>query len=300
MGGPEPYQGAVCRQSPKRKVGAIAVISEVEHARKPRRGEARITPQTVVLLGSQQVFDTAPHRIGADLPGRKQPQQGPGTLVGSARRFSGCLLPVRVGVIALAPAAVGILPGYEPTHGAARGRIIRADARLRERSQYRPGTVDVVRAPATEPRAVRFLLLAQKGDCASEHRLVLGTPDLRQHRHHAGGDIARGRIQQSAMIRDWNLVEVVMGVVDVERSEEHTSELQSQSNLVCRLLLEKKRANVAAGASASRQHGDGDGRYLRLRGAAHGTGGSRRRTHSRGAGVVTAPCDPCRYTGAAH
>src|SRR2546430_2809514 len=27
------------------------------------------------------------------------------------------------------------------------------------------------------------------------------------------------------------------------RSEEHTSELQSQSNLVCRLLLEKKRIN---------------------------------------------------------
>src|SRR2546430_3909410 len=29
-----------------------------------------------------------------------------------------------------------------------------------------------------------------------------------------------------------------------ERSEEHTSELQSQSNLVCRLLLEKKKTNV--------------------------------------------------------
>src|SRR2546430_2907746 len=29
--------------------------------------------------------------------------------------------------------------------------------------------------------------------------------------------------------------------VDPERSEEHTSELQSQSNLVCRLLLEKKK-----------------------------------------------------------
>src|SRR2546430_8991572 len=28
------------------------------------------------------------------------------------------------------------------------------------------------------------------------------------------------------------------------RSEEHTSELQSQSNLVCRLLLEKKNLNV--------------------------------------------------------
>src|SRR5256886_7032760 len=28
---------------------------------------------------------------------------------------------------------------------------------------------------------------------------------------------------------------------DIHRSEEHTSELQSQSNLVCRLLLEKKK-----------------------------------------------------------
>src|SRR2546430_5958939 len=33
-------------------------------------------------------------------------------------------------------------------------------------------------------------------------------------------------------------------VRDYERSEEHTSELQSQSNLVCRLLLEKKKSFV--------------------------------------------------------
>src|SRR5688572_31496106 len=32
------------------------------------------------------------------------------------------------------------------------------------------------------------------------------------------------------------------------RSEEHTSELQSQSNLVCRLLLEKKNQHFAASA----------------------------------------------------
>src|SRR2546430_6421420 len=33
-------------------------------------------------------------------------------------------------------------------------------------------------------------------------------------------------------------------VVATSRSEEHTSELQSQSNLVCRLLLEKKKKNT--------------------------------------------------------
>src|SRR2546427_3747351 len=34
-------------------------------------------------------------------------------------------------------------------------------------------------------------------------------------------------------------------IVEAARSEEHTSELQSQSNLVCRLLLEKKKKRKA-------------------------------------------------------
>src|SRR2546430_12666981 len=34
------------------------------------------------------------------------------------------------------------------------------------------------------------------------------------------------------------------GVHQQDRSEEHTSELQSQSNLVCRLLLEKKKESL--------------------------------------------------------
>src|SRR2546426_6984012 len=37
--------------------------------------------------------------------------------------------------------------------------------------------------------------------------------------------------------------------VSVSRSEEHTSELQSPCNLVCRLLLEKKNANVTSTAA---------------------------------------------------
>src|SRR5438270_5590554 len=35
--------------------------------------------------------------------------------------------------------------------------------------------------------------------------------------------------------------EIMAGGDGIDRSEEHTSELQSQSNLVCRLLLEKKK-----------------------------------------------------------
>src|SRR5438270_5184577 len=39
---------------------------------------------------------------------------------------------------------------------------------------------------------------------------------------------------------------IVMPAMFAPRSEEHTSELQSQSNLVCRLLLEKKKKMTAA------------------------------------------------------
>src|SRR5688572_31399478 len=40
------------------------------------------------------------------------------------------------------------------------------------------------------------------------------------------------------------------------RSEEHTSELQSQSNLVCRLLLEKKKKNTTVSRATTRYSND--------------------------------------------
>src|SRR5688572_32318502 len=47
--------------------------------------------------------------------------------------------------------------------------------------------------------------------------------------HHNGAKVTSARFKMSWQPGEWH------------RSEEHTSELQSQSNLVCRLLLEKKK-----------------------------------------------------------
>src|SRR3989441_7655471 len=57
----------------------------------------------------------------------------------------------------------------------------------------------------------------------------------REFRRHL--DIARGSLHEVAVVLDL--------VVALERSEEHTSELQSLAYLVCRLLLEKKKKNIA-------------------------------------------------------
>src|SRR5256885_10013603 len=69
---------------------------------------------------------------------------------------------------------------------------------------------------------------------------------LRQHpfrrpRHHPSADPCPRAARAGALVPDHR------GVARVLRSEEHTSELQSPCNLVCRLLLEKKNKRVMTG-----------------------------------------------------
>src|SRR5688572_31363443 len=66
--------------------------------------------------------------------------------------------------------------------------------------------------------------LAERGDVLASEQVH---PDLGDRALAVGGSIAVGG-QERRQDRQ-------------HRSEEHTSELQSQSNLVCRLLLEKKK-----------------------------------------------------------
>src|SRR2546430_5786857 len=63
---------------------------------------------------------------------------------------------------------------------------------------------------------------------------------LLHRRHQRPGDLAAGTVVVRDRPSDWSLGPATAS--PEERSEEHTSELQSQSNLVCRLLLEKKKS----------------------------------------------------------
>src|SRR2546427_8782095 len=53
--------------------------------------------------------------------------------------------------------------------------------------------------------------------------------------------VLRGMRKRGANAKLSGVVSTLPVVTGLGRSEEHTSELQSQSNLVCRLLLEKKK-----------------------------------------------------------
>src|SRR2546430_13372982 len=65
-----------------------------------------------------------------------------------------------------------------------------------------------------------------------------------------GAHRSDGHGLQTPPRRSYGEDDVLRGV----RSEEHTSELQSQSNLVCRLLLEKKKKEVECSARSRVTH----------------------------------------------
>src|SRR2546426_6731465 len=72
---------------------------------------------------------------------------------------------------------------------------------------------------------------------------VLGPVQRRQSEHvrvELVATLGVARTQRDMRDRAW-LNPIVLGIDVLLRSEEHTSELQSPCNLVCRLLLEKKK-----------------------------------------------------------
>src|SRR5256886_2891650 len=82
---------------------------------------------------------------------------------------------------------------------------------------------------------LQVLNLLPGASFANDNQLrVNGMPSATQAIRIEGQDATNGRHRQYNQ-------QVQASVEAIQRSEEHTSELQSQSNLVCRLLLEKKK-----------------------------------------------------------
>src|SRR2546430_10072967 len=64
--------------------------------------------------------------------------------------------------------------------------------------------------------------------------------------------VLRGLLEAKKVWKWTHHKELRIAAAQAHRSEEHTSELQSQSNLVCRLLLEKKKQNAGESLALSR------------------------------------------------
>src|SRR5690606_41937365 len=90
--------------------------------------------------------------------------------------------------------------------------------------------------PVPEPEFVRALLDAKS---------LLRGPDTGQLSW-AGADLVSCLARHAARVGAVHIKDYRQEVAAAIRSEEHTSELQSRENLVCRLLLEKKKKTSTA------------------------------------------------------
>src|SRR5256885_10160826 len=98
----------------------------------------------------------------------------------------------------------------------------------------------------SEELARRALDLPEQGEVSPPAVVVsassLPEPDLAQDP--SSIDVGDRQVQVLVSMRNPRIV-VFGNLLSHERSEEHTSELQSPCNLVCRLLLEKKQSIAA-------------------------------------------------------
>src|ERR1700722_10064764 len=71
---------AIARQRPEREEFRIAVIVQIEHARKAAAGVVRLAPEAIGFLRDLEIIDPARHGRMIDLPRRHQAQDRPGGL----------------------------------------------------------------------------------------------------------------------------------------------------------------------------------------------------------------------------
>src|SRR5690349_23169346 len=97
------------------------------------------------------------------------------------------------------------------------------------------------------PRSTLFpyttLFRSAVGDASGEAHILVeqALVEMRRGRPTAASALLEAARERAAAARDpFAEGHVLMGVAELGRSEEHTSELQSRRDLVCRLLLEKK------------------------------------------------------------
>ena len=178
------------------------MIVEIEVAGEAGAREVGLVPAPVRQLR----LDEPAHRAVRDvarLAGGVEREQRPR---GLRRRRRAASAPLRLAVRAevLAEAAVLVLHAPEPRNRAAHAPVL-AQAARDERGNGGAGAVDVVRAPAAEPRAVGLLRAQQPLEPAP--RLGSVRPALERERlEDVRGDVRARRVRHLAKVADGELV----------------------------------------------------------------------------------------------
>src|SRR2546428_7027339 len=205
-------RAAVDSQSPEGEILRVQVVLEMRWPGAARPVAGRRLPRAIGVVRPQQVGDTALDDRAARAPGREEPEQRPRGL--ARNRLAGAReLVVVVALARLAPAPVLVLVTLEPANRALDVFVTRVLADRGEATQHGPRAVDVVHAPAAEPRPVVPLRMAEKIDRSLSGLEVLPITERAEQLEPAPRQVLRRRIEQRAVVGEGDVVQIEAGVV---------------------------------------------------------------------------------------
>src|SRR5688500_4849718 len=203
-------------QCPHREILGIAVVPEIENPRESGSGEPRLIPKPVAVLFPQQVGDSPADLMTALFTGPHQCKQRPRSMERSAGMKLTCLLRRKIAVVTFSPPAILPLHGFEPVHRAPNGRMAGIYPCQTEGLQHRPGSIDVIAAPAAKPGATGLLFTEQVCQAPFQRLLMPGLAVQGEKTRAPRGNIAGRRIKECAMIGKRNFIEIVIRIVAVK------------------------------------------------------------------------------------
>src|SRR2546426_535337 len=144
----------------------------------------------------------------------------------------------------LAPTAVAVLPPLEPAHGPLDVLVAEVLADRAEPTEDGPGAVDVVHTPASVPRPVVPLRVAEEVERALRRLELAVVAERAEELEAASRQVLRRGIEQRAVVGERDVVEVEALVVRIERRPASVLPLHAEEPAEAALLREPRRIGV--------------------------------------------------------
>src|SRR5262245_679943 len=186
---------AIDPQRPQREILRVQMVLEHEDAREAGAIPVLVVPGAVFALGRDQMLDPALHDRSPSSARGQQAQQRPRRLRRGGGTAAGQLRPV-VALAGLAPAAIAVLGALQPPHCALDILVLEVLADGLQAPHHRPGAVDIVDAPASEPRTVMTLSPSHEVDRPLGRFEVRAMPARTQQLETPASQVLGGWVQE--------------------------------------------------------------------------------------------------------
>src|SRR5258708_7640408 len=173
---------------------AVEMIPQIEHPRETGPREPGFIPGSIQPLSLDQIAQSMLNFRAPGFARIDQPHQRPGGLRSCAGPPGLKSVGIVIGCAGFTPSAVPVLNALKPVGRPIEHSAADVLANSRQAAQALPCAIDVIDAPAPEPRPVRLLLPSKVPDRLPNPRVIPADTEIAHHLKRACRYVGRGGI----------------------------------------------------------------------------------------------------------